>query len=45
MKQQWWKKGGVYLYLEGVRVASRATDDLREADVETEAEEQRGNIE
>ena len=37
MKQLWWKKEGVYLYLEGVRVAARATDDLREAGVETEA--------
>ena len=23
MKQRWWNKGGVYLYLEGVRVAVR----------------------
>ena len=45
MKQQWWKKGGVYLYLEGVRVAARAMDDLREAGAETEAEEQRGDVE
>ena len=45
MKQRWRKKGDVYIYLEGVRVAARVTDDLREAGVETDAEDQRGDVE
>ena len=45
MKQRWWKKGGVYLYLEGVRVAARVAYDMREAGAETEAEDQRGDLE
>ena len=45
MKQRWWKKGGLYLYLEGVRMAARVTDDLREAGLDTDAEENRGDVE
>ena len=44
MKQHWWKQGGVYLYLEVVRVAERVTEDFMEAGEETEAEEQRGDV-
>ena len=40
MKQRWCKKGGVYLYLEGVRMAERLTEDLMEAGTETVEEEQ-----
>ena len=39
------EEGGVYLYLEGVRVVARAKNYLREAGAETEEEEQRGDVE
>ena len=45
VKQRWWKNGGVYLYLDGVRVVARAAEDYMEACAETEAEEQRGDVE
>ena len=45
MKQRWCKKGGVYLYLEGVRMEARLTEDLMEAGTETEEEEQRIDLE
>ena len=41
VKQHWWEQGGVYLYLEVVRVAERETEDFIEAGEDTEAEEQR----
>ena len=40
-----WGTTGVYLYLEGVRVAARATEDFMEAGEVTEAEENRGDVE
>ena len=43
--KHWWKKGGVYLYLEVVRVTERAMEDFMEAGEETEAEDQRGDVE
>ena len=39
MKQRWWKKGVVYIYLEGVRVALRLTEDFMESGTDTEAED------
>ena len=45
MKQHWWEQGVVYLYLEGVRVTERAMEDFMEAGEETEAEDQRGDVE
>ena len=45
MKQWWWKNGGVCLYLDGVRVAARSTEDYMESGAETEAEKQRGDVE
>ena len=45
MKQWWYKKGGVYLYLEVVKMAERLTEDLMEAGTETEEEEQRIDVE
>ena len=45
MKQWWWENGGVYLYLDGVRVAARSKEDYMESGTETEAEEQRGDVE
>ena len=45
MKQRWWKKGVVYIYLEGVRMKARLTEDLMEAGTETEEEEQRIDVE
>ena len=45
MKQRWCKKGGVYLYLEVVKMAESLTEDLMEAGTETEEEEQRIDVE
>ena len=43
VKQRWQKKEGIYLDLEGVRVAARAAEDFMESGAVTEAEEQRGD--
>ena len=45
MKQWWCNEGGVYLYLEGLKMAVRLMEDLMEAGTETEEEEQRGDME
>ena len=44
-EQRWWKNGGLYLYLEGVRVTARLTENIMEDGAETEAEDQRGDVE
>ena len=45
MKQRWCKNGGIYLYLEVVKMVARLMEDLMEAGTETEEEEQRIDVE